>query len=93
MNANLLLTAYYSLVTAHRSGEVMNANFALRRRVYGDECLGESNLAMIAVAQEGRILTTPYLLVRRRVVHLFLARHSPTLTWFIADSPLNVIYY
>uniref|UniRef100_A0A7S3AL00 GHMP kinase C-terminal domain-containing protein n=1 Tax=Haptolina ericina TaxID=156174 RepID=A0A7S3AL00_9EUKA len=32
-------------------GEVMNANFALRRRVYGDACLGDSNLAMISVAQ------------------------------------------
>eukprot|EP00927_Polykrikos_kofoidii_P042980 TRINITY_DN37037_c0_g2_i1.p1 TRINITY_DN37037_c0_g2~~TRINITY_DN37037_c0_g2_i1.p1 ORF type:complete len:645 (+),score=77.34 TRINITY_DN37037_c0_g2_i1:124-2058(+) len=33
-------------------GEVMNDNFALRRKVYGDACLGENNLAMIAVAQE-----------------------------------------
>ena len=32
-------------------GEVMKKNFALRRRVYGDACLGEANLAMIEVAQ------------------------------------------
>ena len=32
-------------------GEAMNKNFALRRRVYGDPCLGDANLAMIAVAQ------------------------------------------
>ena len=31
--------------------QVMSANFALRRRIYGDACLGESNLAMVAVAQ------------------------------------------
>jgi len=34
-----------------RLGEMMCANFALRRRIYGDACLGESNLAMVAVAQ------------------------------------------
>jgi glucuronokinase len=32
-------------------GKAMNANFALRRRVYGDACLGEANLAMVAIAQ------------------------------------------
>ena len=35
-----------------RLGEVMSANFALRRRVYGEACLGEANLAMVAVAEE-----------------------------------------
>ena len=32
-------------------GEAMTANFALRRKIYGDPCLGASNLAMIAIAQ------------------------------------------
>jgi len=32
-------------------GDAMNANFALRRKIYGDACLGASNLAMIAIAQ------------------------------------------
>ena len=35
-----------------RLGEGMSANFALRRRIYGEPCLGEANLAMIAVAEE-----------------------------------------
>ena len=33
-------------------GEAMSANFALRRRVYGEATLGEANLKMIAVAEE-----------------------------------------
>ena len=32
--------------------EAMSANFALRRRVYGEAALGEANLKMIAVAEE-----------------------------------------
>mmetsp|Transcript_105739 Transcript_105739/g.341064 ORF Transcript_105739/g.341064 Transcript_105739/m.341064 type:complete len:627 (-) Transcript_105739:39-1919(-) len=32
-------------------GRVMNDNFALRRKIYGDACLGKSNLEMAAVAQ------------------------------------------
>ncbi|KAL1530773.1 hypothetical protein AB1Y20_001671 [Prymnesium parvum] len=32
-------------------GKLMDANFALRREIYGDACLGESNLAMIEIAQ------------------------------------------
>ena len=33
-------------------GEAMSANFALRRRVYGEATLGDANLKMIAVAEE-----------------------------------------
>jgi len=33
-------------------GEAMNANFALRRKIYGDACLGASNLDMIKIAQD-----------------------------------------
>mmetsp|Transcript_30139 Transcript_30139/g.84930 ORF Transcript_30139/g.84930 Transcript_30139/m.84930 type:complete len:639 (-) Transcript_30139:115-2031(-) len=32
-------------------GKVMNDNFALRRDIYGDACLGESNIRMVEVAQ------------------------------------------
>mmetsp|Transcript_1685 Transcript_1685/g.5771 ORF Transcript_1685/g.5771 Transcript_1685/m.5771 type:complete len:215 (+) Transcript_1685:474-1118(+) len=32
-------------------GKVMNANFALRRKIYGDACLGDANIRMIEVAQ------------------------------------------
>ena len=35
-----------------RLAEAMSANFALRRRVYGEAALGEANLKMIAVAEE-----------------------------------------
>lgn len=33
-------------------GELMNANFDLRRRILGDEALGEDNLRMIEIARE-----------------------------------------
>jgi glucuronokinase len=35
----------------HRLGELMNQNFDLRRRIYGDEVLGEHNLRMIRIAR------------------------------------------
>jgi glucuronokinase len=35
-----------------RIGELINANFDLRRRIYGDEVLGERNLEMIQIARE-----------------------------------------
>jgi glucuronokinase len=36
-------------------GRLMNANFALRRQLYGDDCIGQAALAMIAVAQEAGV--------------------------------------
>lgn len=36
----------------------MSANFALRRDIYSDECLGPSNLAMIALAQASVIVSS-----------------------------------
>uniref|UniRef100_A0A7S0PXY3 GHMP kinase C-terminal domain-containing protein n=1 Tax=Coccolithus braarudii TaxID=221442 RepID=A0A7S0PXY3_9EUKA len=33
-------------------GKAMNDNFALRRRIYGDACLGADNLKMISIASE-----------------------------------------
>lgn len=33
-------------------GRVMNENFDLRRRIYGDECLGATNLKMIDLARD-----------------------------------------
>ena len=35
-----------------RLGELMNANFDLRRRIYGDEVIGERNLAMVNAARQ-----------------------------------------
>ena len=35
-----------------RLGGVMRRNFALRRKVYGDACLGKENLEMISIADE-----------------------------------------
>jgi len=34
-----------------RLGELMDANFDLRRRIYGDEAIGASNLEMVALAR------------------------------------------
>jgi glucuronokinase len=36
-------------------GRLMSANFALRRQLYGDDCIGQAALAMIAVAQEAGV--------------------------------------
>ena len=33
----------------------MDANFALRRELYGDACIGKAALAMVAVAQEAGV--------------------------------------
>jgi glucuronokinase len=38
---------------AERLGELMNANFDLRRRLYGDEALGPANLKMVELARGG----------------------------------------
>lgn len=35
-----------------RLGELMNANFEIRRRLYGDEALGRASLEMIEIARE-----------------------------------------
>jgi len=35
-----------------RLGELMNANFDLRRKIYGDEVIGKRNLEMIGIARE-----------------------------------------
>lgn len=35
-----------------RLGTLMNANFDLRRRLYGDECIGARNLQMIQTARK-----------------------------------------
>lgn len=35
-----------------RFGELMNMNFELRRKIYGDKTLGESNLRMIEIARK-----------------------------------------
>lgn len=35
----------------HRFGVLMNANFAIRRELYGDSAIGESNLRMIEIAK------------------------------------------
>ena len=36
-------------------GRLMNANFALRRELYGDACIGEAALAMVAVAHDAGV--------------------------------------
>jgi len=36
-------------------GKLMDANFALRRELYGDACIGKAALAMVAVAQEAGV--------------------------------------
>lgn len=36
-------------------GRLMDANFALRRELYGDACIGQAALDMVAVAQEAGV--------------------------------------
>ena len=45
--------AKYSLKSGDHSrfGELMNMNFDLRRRIYGDDVIGERNLQMIEIAR------------------------------------------
>ncbi len=51
--ADLTSEARQSLATSDwpRLAELMDENFALRRRVYGDPCLGEKNLRMAEIGR------------------------------------------
>lgn len=41
--------------------DLMDANFALRRKVYGDPCVGEANLSMVRIAHKhGSVRDRPF---------------------------------